>query len=548
MNIIDRYYAYLVKKSAFFDEEWYRAESGIGPRENAALHYVTIGWEQWDPSERFSNESYFRRNPEVKGTGMCPLVHYLMYRQKERRRRPQNVSYTPQKYRANVFMQSIRRGIGNKFYGGLIEKNKDARILLCLQMFYPESWDTIHQYLKNLEAYHFDLIITYQQSMPFSDLLPRIQAAYPNAKLIEVGNFGFDIGAFHTSLQGVDLDQYDIIFKVHSKGIRRRRVYIYKQLFKRSDWFRYLFEGVLGAGNVHKNIDRLMNEGQCGMIAAGNLIIHDPKHKQNLVKKTLEEYGLVCDVPENYTFVAGTCFAVRAHLMEQFQKQELPFAQSKRGKFSLAHCIERTMCFPAELNGFEIVGQKACTLKRLLRKAQSWYKKNSVEEMLLADNRFILEDEFVYRSIEAKKIKSYAIEELRLGDIKRRWFDGKIYKLTECAPYRYLQGDAEGYSEYCSYHQTHNLPAMSLDRFDTLINSIEEKGFDDRFIIVVDGDNIIRDGQHRSCVLLNKYGEDHMIKVLKIHFDNQIVRKGLRYLKKYGFVPTILKIAEFLKH
>ena len=537
MNLIDKYYARLIKKSDLFNEEWYRAESGINPGENAALHYVRGGWKQWNPSERFSNESYFQQNPGVQNKGMCPLIHHLM----------SGGTTAPQKYRDHAFVQGIRRGISRKYYGELIKKNKDARILVCLQMFYPESWDTILQYLKNLEAYHFDLIVTYQRSILSSDLLPRIRSEYPNANLIEVDNVGFDIGSFYTSIQNVDLDEYDIVFKVHSKGIHRRRLYMYKQLLKRSDWFLYLFEGVLGAGNVHKNIDKLLHDSRCGMIAAGNLIVHDPKHKQNLVKKTLEEYSVVCDVHENYFFVAGTCFAVRAHLMEQFQKQELQFTQSKRGRFSLAHCIERTMCFPAQLNGFEIVGQKACVLKRLLRKAQSWHNENSVEEALLADNRFVLEDEFVYRGIESKKIKRYAIEEMRLGDIKRHWFDGKIYKLTECAPYRYLQGDFDGYSEYCAYHQEHNLPAMSLERFNTLISSIEEKGFDDRYIIVVNEENVIMDGQHRSCVLLNKYGEDHMIKVLKIYIDKQVIRKTLGYLQKHGFCTTILKVVEHLK-
>ena len=455
-------------------------------------------------------------------------------------------AYIPQKYRSHACFHGLKRAISRKYYHKIIEKNKDVRILLCLQLFYPESWDAIHQYLKNLEVYNFDLIITYQRELPFADVLPRIRAEYPNASLIEVDNIGFDIGAFYTSLQGQNLDEYDILFKIHSKGIRRRRLYMYKQLFKRSDWFRYLFEGILGAGNVHKTIDRLMHDTQCGMIAAENLIIHDPKHKQNLVRKTLDEYNLECDIPGNYSFVAGTCFAVRANLMKQFQGQDLPFAVSKRGKFSLAHCIERTMCFPAQMNGYKLVGQKACPLKRILRKAQSWYIKNTAEEELLADNRVILDDEFVYRRIESKKIKRYAIEELRLGDIKRRWFDGNIYKLVECAPYRYLQGDHDGYSEYCLYHREHNLPSMSLERFDALISSIDEKGFDDRYIVVVDEDNIICDGQHRSCVLLNKYGEDHVIKVLKIYFDKQLIKKSLRYIKNHGVTATITKIASYI--
>ena len=57
---------------------------------------------------------------------------------------------------------------------------------------------------------------------------------------------------------------------------------------------------------------------------------------------------------------------------------------------------------------------------------------------------------------------------------------------------------------------------MTKERFDRLIASINQNGFDERKVIIVNSQNGLMDGQHRACVLANKCGLDSYVRVLKI--------------------------------
>ena len=136
---------------------------------------------------------------------------------------------------------------------------------------------------------------------------------------------------------------------------------------------------------------------------------------------------------------------------------------------------------------------------------------------LLDDKRFKLDDEFVFFALEHRLIEDYELVNIRLGDIRRRW--GKaVIPLRECLPYRYLvSGDPAVYEEYKRQNKAmYKLDIMSRERFDELMKSIDEKGFENENVIVVNHQNIILDGQHRCCYMLYKYGEDYEIPCLRI--------------------------------
>ena len=100
-----------------------------------------------------------------------------------------------------------------------------------------------------------------------------------------------------------------------------RRLFIYNQFFSGRDWFLNLYQGILGPFNVHKMVDKLMNRKKCGLVASKNLIIKDPKHKQELVKEGLSLKKLKnVRFYDNYDFVAGSCFAIKSKCLKEVQK------------------------------------------------------------------------------------------------------------------------------------------------------------------------------------------------------------------------------------
>ena len=79
----------LIKESEYFNSEWYLLQNpdvkdaGVDP----AKHYLLFGgFENRDPSTKFSNAIYFELHPDVKDKGINPLEHYITFGVKENRR------------------------------------------------------------------------------------------------------------------------------------------------------------------------------------------------------------------------------------------------------------------------------------------------------------------------------------------------------------------------------------------------------------------------------------------------------------------------------
>lgn len=422
-------------------------------------------------------------------------------------RRAEKSAYVMSKEREARFLKEKADGLA--MHSAEISRNGKARILVCLHLFYEDAWGLISRYLDNLKPYNVDFRITCVEDRISDETLSSIRAFAPSAKISFTPNRGFDIGPFVQTLREVDLDDYDIVFKLQSKGVRRPRIYIYDQLFKKTDWFFNLFEGVLGGMAVHECVEALMNGGM-RLAAAENLIVSDPKHKVFFMRRFCEEHGLA--FLENYKFVAGTCFAMRAEALKPLKELNLSiddFASAKAGEFSLAHAVERWMCFAANgaMKGVpvphpEYRGECAALAARSAMR-------------LLDDDRFTIDYDFFYRVLEMRPVTKYRIVETRLGDLTRYWYDGRLYPLEQCPPYRYLCGDKEAYESYCLQNKVVTGFEMSPERFDRLCESMAE--YDPKSMPVVFGPrNIIQDGQHRSCILLKKFGPDYKIKVLRI--------------------------------
>lgn len=509
----------IVQRSKYFDRKWYISKypDVKKMKMSPAEHYLMIGWKEGKfPSEEFSDAKFIPVINDAVSNGVNPLYFYETNPKLKR----SMGAYDDGDYRPHRFIRNIKRKLGLFLYADIVKKNKKARVLVILHLFYMSSWKEIKEYLRNLDVYNYRLIVTYTSDIIDNKVLDDIKRYKPQAVLREYPNSGYDVGSFTDVLTDIDTADYDIIFKLQSKGVRRPQIFIYGQYFKKRDWFLNLYEGCIGAFTVHKTIDKLMNDNSIGLVGAKNLIVADPVHKQNMVKAFMKEQGI--NIPQKYLYVAGTCFAVRSVLMQPIKEMGLKIHNYRFAgrSFSLAHKMERLICLVILNAGYDFYGNNVLVTRRLFRKLDPSYhrRKKYIGIRLLKDKRFSLDDEFVYFNLEHRLVKKYEIIQLPLKDIKRRWA-GKTIPLTESMPYKYLQTrDPAIYDEYCRLNKEYyKLDIMSRERFNNLIKSIEENGFDSQNIIVVNRDNIIADGQHRCCYMLYKYGEDYKVPCLKIY-------------------------------
>lgn len=411
--------------------------------------------------------------------------------------------------RARLALMKRERTEGVSDCADMIARNKGRRIAVFLHLFYNTAWLSIRHYLDNLSPYDYDLIVTATEGRVSDEILQEIRDYSPKVRIIRCENRGYDLWPFIKAMSETDLSQYDVVFKLHSKGVARPFLFMYGQIFKRTDWFYNLFDGVLGGLNVHRAID-LLACGEAKLVAAENLIIEDPKHKQQLVAEFCKQKGL--SYQPGYRFVAGTCFAVRPEVLlplKELGLKEDDFEPVRRGVFSTAHGIERWMCFAAcgSMHGLPVRRKEYAVEVERCRETSPL--------RLLDDPRFDLDPDFFYKAMETRRVAGYDVVKLRLGDIRRRMNDGRIVTLSECEPYRYLQGNQEVYESYCETNRVASGFEMSTARFEALRASMTD--FNPRWMPVVRNDeNIVIDGQHRCCVLLDRYGPDHEVEVVKI--------------------------------
>ncbi len=527
-----------IKHSKYFDTKWYKNTYHIEKKSTLKpyKHYYEIGWKKdYNPSQKFDSKKYCFHNPDVKENKICPLLHYEKYGKKEGRKTFYISEQDDVTYKSYKFKRYIKRKISKIINYQKIQKNKEVKILVYVHIFYKESVKEIVEYLKNLESYNYELIISTVKGIHNDEIKKEIKKFKPNAKIYEYENRGFDVGPFLETISHINLDNYDIIFKLQSKGTAHKFSYTYGQIFKNRDWFEYLYEGILGAFTVHKTIDILYNEkNNIGIVAAKNLIVQDPAHKMEYTIQKLKQNNI--NIKKDYHFVAGTCYAEKANLVKKIQKLKIKindFEKSSHGYFSFAHAMERFITANIEQEGYKLYGNNICKLKR--KKYHKLEEKLSQISgiRLINDKKFILPNDFYLRTVENSFIAKYEICKIKLKDITR-YDQGKYTSIKEWAPYQFLLGKEKDYIDYClNYRRTDymNLDDKKFEEYvkkncindyKVLIKKLEEKKYNKKYPIIIDeNNNMILDGLHRASYLMYKYGENYKIKVLKIKFLSQ---------------------------
>lgn len=548
------YYADLASEKKLYDEVYYKqqVQSKI-TLNNYFVHYVEKGYKEgYNPSPNFSTDRYLKVNSDI-GKDVCPLLHYLIYGEDEGRK-PFKVD--PQlegiySKRNEMILPRIKNRL--KYYN-IIKKNKNKKFLVILHFFYYTSWIEIQSYLENLSPYNYDLYITYIEGQAWEEYHQKIQLFKPDTVFIKVENIGFDIASYIEVLNMVDLSSYKAVFKIQTKGTYNRAEIVNGKYYQDGDWFTNLFDAILGPENVHKTIS-LMDNNKIGMVGAKNLIVTDLPYLRSYLTRQLKLIKV--DVPEKYSFVAGTCFCVRAEIANEFKKfnyNSSIFCDSIRGSFSMAHAFERYLGFFVQLQGYSIYGIDVDQVRQNKWKEleKSLAKYSGLR--LLNDNRILLSDDCIVRNLDTRIVRDYQIESIELDKLKaiRK---GNVNYIYELAPYKYLTDNNKYYSEYINYCRLNRRndfydysesefnkldDTFFIDQFWHLYSEFNAKNYNDskRLIVVDKETNYILDGLHRASILYHEFGGNYKINVLMIHYGNYDCSSAIPYTNKLRNTKT----------
>lgn len=249
----------------------------------------------------------------------------------------------------------------------------NQRICIICHLYYQDMWDEIREYLANLEAVtNFDLYITITQENP--ELIKKIQSSFNeninvNIELVE-NTLGADIYPFMKTLDSIDLDNYDIIYKIHTKqtfiDIKQKlppevniNFYVGDKL-----WRNFLLNSILGKRNVKRVLKAFKKDKKAGIISFYPL----------LAKKELTPDKIPINTPISWkkkdfgNFYCGTIFEVRANLLKcmqnKFTKEEF---MQPYDKFSLmTYVLEGFLSYAVELQGYKFINLDFISNKKIL--------------------------------------------------------------------------------------------------------------------------------------------------------------------------------------
>jgi hypothetical protein len=151
-------------------------------------------------------------------------------------------------------------------------------------------------------------------------------------------------------------------------------------------------------------------------------------------------------------------------------------------------------------------------------------------------------------SVFLPKLKNIEIEEVELSKLQcivhsKYRSDLNLMGLLpilDIPAYKYLKGDKK---DFLNYDQFNYLCMNNEKRLLELLESIKTSGypFSEKYIILFNGEDIIRDGQHRAAVLAHLYGLDYKVKIMRFNFKDN---KHIINISKSNFKKSSLWIAK----
>lgn len=218
------------------------------------------------------------------------------------------------------------------------------KILVHLHLYYHNQLDYMIDKLSNIEGCKWDLFVTVCEDNEASK--EKILSFKKDAKIIKLGNVGYDLYPFVHILSLVDLDKYDYIIKLHTKSTYRNENP--NDLRFKSNWRNMLVTALLNNKEKFKeNLEIFESNPKVGMIGCQGLV-HDisTEAKENIpvTNSLLEKLGIK---KREGKFVAGTMFMARAKLMQPLKDLKLSPEKFKKGisnktgdAGTLAHALE----------------------------------------------------------------------------------------------------------------------------------------------------------------------------------------------------------------
>lgn len=229
---------------------------------------------------------------------------------------------------------------------------------VIIHIFYYEIADELAEAVKNICNVEKDIFLTVSESI--RDRTDEIAKKFPGARINIVKNVGYDIWPFLFILNQMELDQYDLIVKLHTKRNMPEETVMRKVRIPHDAWRKNLMM-FTGTKDVFRKSLALLEKKDIGMVSGINVLMNEHYDGSSelypFIKKMMNAYSLPYK-PE-FQFVAGSMFVGKASLFEylknRFQEGDFREADIEHKKQELPHILERVLGYGIGAQGYRVV-------------------------------------------------------------------------------------------------------------------------------------------------------------------------------------------------
>lgn len=231
------------------------------------------------------------------------------------------------------------------------------RLLVHMHVFHVRCYPELKECLNNLNGLNYDLYVSFSEDHP--EIQEDIKNFKSDAVIFKCPNRGYDVAPFLYVLDQVNLDDYDLVIKLHTKRDMESKLTYASCNLSKWRWRYKLLSFLKIKSNLDKTLNAFLEHDDLGMVGNHELILKEDIHT-NLVQKQ-KIYSLASNYMDKYVniekypankcyFIAGTMFIARAKLLNKIKQLNITYDDftetgSTKDEFDLAHVFERVICW-----------------------------------------------------------------------------------------------------------------------------------------------------------------------------------------------------------
>lgn len=258
------------------------------------------------------------------------------------------------------------------------------KILVLLHIFYTDQIAYFLGKLNNIQGAEWDLVVSGNNLD--EQTLSVLKAFKPDMKYIPTPNVGYDIWPFIYCLRQTNLNDYDLVIKLHTKNIDNSAVIHFNGLkFSGTMWRDTMVNSMLGSANNFQKLCEKFDNPRTGICysmdvdvkACGSYFEDGP-----MLEKEIKRLGIKA---QDMHYCAGTMFAVRAQALnflydERICESIFPTYVKSHSSGSMAHVYERIFTIGVTAQGYKRATipssrrrKMYITFMRILKPIMTWF-------------------------------------------------------------------------------------------------------------------------------------------------------------------------------